>query len=162
MLKPGTDNIYHAGLVFTAGSRLEYIFAGEQWDIDDRFGLPTWYRNWTAVSGACFSLRREVWDATGGLSAAPRYPRLDVDLCLKVRLQAGLRVVYNPFARFFQSRPAALEEWRWDVSQEAADKYMREVLPGGDPYFHSKLTCHGGKIGLRSRTGFVEPATSRP
>ena len=58
---------------------------------------------------------------------------------------------YNPFARGFQSSPGALEGWLWNVSQEAADRYIQECLPGGDPYFHSKLTCREGKVQLRSR-----------
>ncbi len=159
MLKPGTASIYHAGIVFTEDNRPEYVFAGEAEDIDAEFGAPTWYRNWTAVSGACFSLRREVWTAVGGVSGALRYPRLDLDLCLKVQFQAGLRVLYNPFARFFQSRPAALEGPLWNVSQEAADRYIQECLPGGDPYFHTKLTCREGKVRLRSRAGFGGNAT---
>lgn len=161
LLEPGTANTYHAGIVFPEGSRPEYIFAGEPMEIGETFGPPTWYRNWTAVSGACCSLRREVWAAIGGVSGALRHPRLDVDLCLKVQFQAGLRVLYNPFARFFQSRPAALESSMWNVSQEAADRYIRECFPGGDPYFHSKLTCREGKVRLRSRAGFAWGSYSR-
>ena len=88
----------------------------------------------------------------GGVSGTPRYPRPDVDLCLKVRYQAGLRVLYNPFARFFQDNPAVMEGWLLNVRQEAADLYIRECFRGGDPYFHSELICREGKVRLRSRT----------
>jgi hypothetical protein len=44
-----------------------------------------------------------------------------------------------------------MEGWQWSVSQEAADRYIQECFPGGDPYFHSKLTCREGKVQLRSR-----------
>jgi cellulose synthase/poly-beta-1,6-N-acetylglucosamine synthase-like glycosyltransferase len=151
LLQPGTGEIRHAGIVFTEGNRLEYIFAGEPVPVETEFGTSAWYRNWSAVSGGCFSLRREVWDAVGGVSGALQYPRPDVDLCLRVQFQAGLRVMYNPFACFFQHKPAAMEGWQWSVSQEAADRYMQECFPGGDPYFHSKLTCREGKVQLRSR-----------
>src|SRR5258706_3370430 len=159
LLQPVTEAVRHAGIVFTEDHRLEYIFAGEPVPIDTEIGPSVWYRNWSAVSGACFSMRREVWDAVGGFSRELRYPRLDVDLCLKVR-EAGLRVVYNPFARFFQNRPAVLEGWLWSVSQEAADRYIRECFPGGDPYFHNNLTCHEGTVRLRSRLGFPAKATA--
>jgi cellulose synthase/poly-beta-1,6-N-acetylglucosamine synthase-like glycosyltransferase len=151
LLQPGTGEIRHAGIVFTEGNRPEYIFAGEFVPIETEFGTSAWYRNWSAVSGACFSLRREVWDAISGVSAALRYPRPDVDLCLRVQFQAGLRVLYNPFACFFQDKPAAMEGWQWSVSQEAADRCIQECFPGGDPYFHSKLTCREGRVQLRSR-----------
>jgi GT2 family glycosyltransferase len=159
LLQPNTGEVLHAGIVFTEGGRLEYIFAGEQVPVDTEFGTSVWYRNWSAVSGACFCMRRETWNAVGGFSGALRYPRLDVDLCLRVR-SAGLRVVYNPFARFFQSQPAALEGWCWRVGQEAADSYIRELFPAGDPYFHHKLTCREGTIRLRSRTGFAVGGTA--
>jgi GT2 family glycosyltransferase len=159
LLQPNTGEIRHAGIVFTEGGRLEYIFAGEPVPVDTEFGASVWYRNWSAVSGACFSMRRETWDAVGSFPEALRYPRLDVDLCLRVR-SAGLRVVYNPFARFFQSQPAALEGWCWRVSQEAADSYIRELFPTGDPYFHHNLTCRQGTIRLRSRTGFAMAGTA--
>jgi len=151
LLQPGTGEIRHAGIVFTEGNRPEYIFAGELVPVETEFGTSAWYRNWSAVSGACFSLRREVWDAIGGVSGALQYPRPDVDLCLRVQFQAGLRVMYNPFACFFQDKPAAMEGWQWSVSQEVADRCIQECIPGGDPYFHSKLTCREGKVQLRSR-----------
>jgi len=150
ILNPATSNIYHAGIVFSE-NRPEYIYTDEPVHFDGDFGTPLWYRNYTAVSGACFSVRRKDWDAVGALSGPYRYPRLDLDLCLKVRCQAGLRVLYNPFARFFQSRPAVMETVLPNVSREAANSYLQECLPGGDPYFHTKLICRDGKVRLRRR-----------
>jgi glycosyltransferase involved in cell wall biosynthesis len=153
LLNAGTGRIRHAGLVFTEGNRLEYVFEGEPEHVWGIFGCESWYRDWSAVSGACFSLRRDVWNAAGGFALAPRYPRHDVDLCLKVRQQLGLRVVYNPFARFHQSRPAGLEGWLRNISQPAAEQYLRTCFPEGDPYFHNKLICRDGKVLLRGCTG---------
>jgi hypothetical protein len=153
LLKTGTGRIRHAGIVFTEGNRLEHIFEDEAEHVRGMFGCESWYRDWSAVSGACFSLRRDVWNAAGGFSLQPRYPRHDVDLCLKVRQQLGLRVVYNPFARFHQSRAAGLESWLRNMNQEAADRYLRTFFPEGDPYFHSKLICRGGRVLLRGCSG---------
>jgi GT2 family glycosyltransferase len=158
LLQPNTQEVRHAGIVFTEG-RLEYIFAGEPVPVDTEFGTSVWYRNWSAVSGACFGIRRETWDAAGGFSGDLQYPRLDVHLCWKVR-KAGWRVVYNPFAQFFQSKPAALESWLWGISQEAVDRNIREHFPDGDLYFHHKLSCRGGTVRLRSRLGFPADGTA--
>ncbi|MEP6602275.1 MAG: glycosyltransferase, partial [Nitrospirota bacterium] len=95
-----TRLLRHAGIVFTGEGRLEYIYAGDPEHVHDIFGAAAWFRNWSAVSGACFAMRRETWIESGGLSEAA-YPRLDVQLSLKVG-QSGKRVMYNPLVRGFQ------------------------------------------------------------
>jgi glycosyltransferase involved in cell wall biosynthesis len=92
-----------------------------------------------AVSGACFAIRREVFDRVGGFSETPAFPRLDIDLCLKVVLDAGLRIVYNPFARMWQDEEALLE--RALPGDGAA--YVRATFPEGDPYFNPNLVSKG-------------------
>ncbi len=52
-----------------------------------------------AVTGACLMLRREVFEAVGGLSAGTLCVSWnDIDLCLRLRAR-GLRVLCTPFAR---------------------------------------------------------------
>lgn len=54
-------------------------------------------RDMSAVSGACLAVRRDVFEAAGGLDAAFWSHGDDVDLCLKVA-RAGHRVVWTPHA----------------------------------------------------------------
>lgn len=54
-------------------------------------------QNLSALTAACLLLRREVYDAVGGLDPALRVAFNDVDLCLRIR-QAGWRLVYTPHA----------------------------------------------------------------
>jgi GT2 family glycosyltransferase len=52
-----------------------------------------------AVTGACLMLRREVFEAVGGLPAGTLCVSWnDIDLCLRLRAR-GLRVLCTPFAR---------------------------------------------------------------
>jgi GT2 family glycosyltransferase len=52
-----------------------------------------------AVTGACLMLRKDVFDAVGGLTAGTlRVSWNDIDLCLRLRAR-GLRVLCTPFAR---------------------------------------------------------------
>jgi cellulose synthase/poly-beta-1,6-N-acetylglucosamine synthase-like glycosyltransferase len=152
LMQSGSPLLTHAGLLFTEDHRLEYVFLGEVEDVRAEFGPPTWYRNWSCVAGTCFSIRRATLNAIGGFLRPLRYPRLDVDLCLRVRYESELRVVYNPYACWIQSAPGALEHWLWGaVSAEQSEAYLRQCFPDGDPYFHPKLTCRGGKFWFKSR-----------
>jgi len=161
LVDPGTGLLRHAGLVFTREGGLERVFAGEPEHVCEEFGAAVWYRNWSAVSGACFSIRRETLLAVGGFSEEPQHPRLDVDLCLKLQFQANLRVAYNPFARFLQRGSAAIESWLGSGTQVEAATYIQACFPDGDPYFNPNLTVRDGKVRLRRRSSFLDAASPR-
>lgn len=79
--------IQHCGVAFAAGREGPYHFAR---------GRPAWTvaranREWQAVTGACFLVRREVWDTLGGLDESYPFGLEDVDFCLRAR-QVGWRV----------------------------------------------------------------------
>jgi O-antigen biosynthesis protein len=148
LLQPDAECVRHAGLVFDRDGRLQYIFSGEPEYYYELFGGPGWYRNWTAVSGACFAMRRQTWQDAGGLAGTIAYPRLDVELCLRVQFQLGLRVAYNPYARFFQQRTSALEAWLGLDAESAAAGYIVSSFPAGDPYFNLNLSCAKGSVRL--------------
>ena len=94
--------VRHAGIVFNRDGEAAYIFAGESEHAYGVFGGPSWCRNWSAVSGGCFAIRREVFEQVGGFAEEPAYPRLDIDLCLRVTVQHGWRIFYNAYAQFHQ------------------------------------------------------------
>jgi GT2 family glycosyltransferase len=62
------------------------------------FGNVDWYRNYSAVSGACQMLRRDVFDQIGGFNEQLEPELSSVDLCLRVLAQ-GYRNFYTPYAR---------------------------------------------------------------
>ena len=139
-----THAVRHAGIVFNRDGELSYIFAGESENAYGVFGGPSWCRNWSAVSGACFAIRRMVFDEVGGFSENAQYPRLDIDLCLRVTVQHGWRIFYNAWAQFAQLAPTRLEEWIG--SRVVARDYARRCFPSGDPFFHPRLQCRDGKV----------------
>ncbi|HJZ97714.1 MAG TPA: glycosyltransferase [Candidatus Solibacter sp.] len=150
--------IRHAGLVFDGDANLQSVFAGEPDGHNRDFGSVSWYRNWLAVSGAAFSIRRDIFLKAGKFSEQPDFPRLDVDLCWRVRCYTGARVLCNPFARMHQTGTAALEQWIGPRADSAATAFVRRWFPSGDPYFNPNLACDNGRLGLNS----ASQATPKP
>lgn len=146
LLDPLSRNLRHAGLVFNADGALDYIFSDEPEHINEQFGGGAWYRNWSAVAGACFAVRRDVFDRVGGFRGQPAYPRHDVDLCLRIGAESGYRIFYNPFATFVQAGGGLLENWLSPDGPEKGAAYIRACFPSGDPYFHPQLESRGGKV----------------
>jgi len=157
LLDPATCHIRHAGICFNSDGELDYPFSSEDEYIHNVFGGANWYRNWLAVSGACFGIRRDAFDKAGGFSAAPEFPRLDVDLCLKVVSDGGRRVFYNPFARMWQSGRAVLEGWMEPHGAAIGAKYIAQKFPHGDPFFSPNLVSKQGRITFRN-IGEVKPS----
>lgn len=149
LLDPHTRNLRHCGIVFTLDGRLEYIYAGQPEHVNEPAGAANWYRNWTAVSGACFAIRRQVWDAVGGLAGDTLYPRLDINLNLKMQLRTDWRILYNPFARFLQHHESALEA-SLASDRPRAMASIRAYYPAGDPHFNANLDCRDGNTLYRT------------
>jgi hypothetical protein len=84
----------HDDLAFLYGS----ILTDGRERQDSPFGNVDWYRNYSAVSGACQMLRRDVFDQIGGFNEQLEPELSSVDLCLRVLAQ-GYRNFYTPYAR---------------------------------------------------------------
>ncbi|MCZ6603074.1 MAG: glycosyltransferase, partial [Planctomycetota bacterium] len=93
-------SIWHAGVILgmgphgVAGNACE----GQPGDFAGPQGQATLVQDFSAVSGMCLVLRREVFESVGGLDET-RFPeRLgDIDLCLRIG-EKGRRVVWTPHA----------------------------------------------------------------
>jgi GT2 family glycosyltransferase/SAM-dependent methyltransferase len=111
------------------------------------------HRNVSAVTGACFMTRAEVFRSLAGFAEEFAVNYNDIDYCLRV-LESGLRVVYQPFAQLYHYESASrqlgvlpdehrLFEQRW------ARKWPR------DPYYNVNLsTSHTDfRIGVEPTEG---------
>ena len=156
LLEEKTLRIRHAGLVFNDAGEPEYIFRGEPEHVFGEFGAAGWCRNWSAVAGACFAVRRSTWELLGGLAENPVYPRADIDLCLRVQFDAKLRIMYNPGARLTQSGISNIELW---LSPEKRGQYIKSNFPAGDPYLNPNIVVREGTPGLRRRETHQAKAT---
>lgn len=151
-LRYADGSVQHAGVVIGLRGLAGHVFA--RWRPaygPTPFGPPEVTRNWSAVTGACLMIRRELFHQLGGFDEQLQISGGDVALCLAVR-QRGLRVVcvgHVELAHYESQSRGRDPVPRSDVLREAA--LYRPLLEGGDPHYHPLLTTeagHGGP-GLR-------------
>lgn len=132
--------VQHAGVVVGLG----HIFndAAEDY-VSSFFGAPYWYRNYTAVTGACLMLRHAVFGQVGGFNESFALAFGDVDLCIRI-VNKGYRNVYTPYARLRHHEGATRANYVPEPDHEAARQYLRDILEGGDPYFNPNLSLSNG------------------
>jgi len=103
-------------------------------------------RNCGAVSGACLMIRREVFQAVGGMSERLAASFNDVDLCLRLRAQ-GYLIVFTPYAVLRHHTSHAQEE-RGDPRAEAymTATWGRDLTD--DPYYHPSLDLSSSRFDI--------------
>jgi GT2 family glycosyltransferase len=147
-LSYGDGSLQHAGVVVGLRGLAGHAFA--RWRPEygpTPFGPPEATRNWSAVTGACLMIRKELFHRLGGFDPALAVSGGDVALCLKVR-QQGLRVVCVGHVKLahYESQSRGRDPVpRNDVLREA--HLYRSLLESGDPYYHPLLSteaAHGG------------------
>ena len=107
LINPG-GTIEHAGLVLGVNGIAQSAFRGfpaEHPGVNRQLQMT---RNYSAVAGACLSMRREVFQEIGGFDEKLSGVLAGVDLCLKIR-RAGYLIVYTPLAKLCWS-PSPPEE----------------------------------------------------
>ncbi len=103
----GNDLIQHAGVIVglggMAGHGFKYLARespGDHW-------RPFLIQNYSAVTGACLVMRRQVFIDIGGLEEKHlKVAFNDVDLCLRLR-EAGYRIVWTPYAELYHLESAS-------------------------------------------------------
>ena len=131
--------IQHAGVVVGLDGFAGHPFAGCPEGAQTIYGGVEWYRNYSAVTGACLMIRRAVFERVGGFDERFTLCGSDVELCLRVR-ERGYQVLYTPFARLRHleraTRGNAIPESDFVRSMEC----YRELLARGDPYYSPNLS----------------------
>lgn len=147
------ETMQHAGVVLGMGwpgGIADHFGVGAPRDEPGLLGSLALLRSVSAVTGACLAVRRELFNAVGGLdetNLAVAYN--DVDFCLRLR-ERGYRNVWTPFAELYHyesvSRGDDLSgEKLARLQKEAA--YMRQRWGASldeDPYWNLNLSLNGG------------------
>jgi GT2 family glycosyltransferase len=131
--------IQHAGIVLGMEGHASHVFGGARPGDFGPFGSPDWYRDYSAVTGACMAMRRAVFEEVGGFDERFELVFSDVDFCLRV-IQAGYRVVYTPFAHLmhYEGRTRAHHIPAGDIRLGAA--LFEQIVKQGDPFYNPNLS----------------------
>ncbi|MDE2254706.1 MAG: glycosyltransferase [Betaproteobacteria bacterium] len=90
--------IQHAGVILGMRGPAEHPFISRPPEDRGYFGRAQLTQNYSAVTGACLLVRKNVFEQVGRLDEGDfKVSYNDIDLCLKVR-EAGLRIVWTPYA----------------------------------------------------------------
>ncbi|HEY4254539.1 MAG TPA: glycosyltransferase family 2 protein [Roseomonas sp.] len=136
------------------------------------FGWLALLRGASAVTGACLAVRREVFNAVGGLDEVNLPVAFnDVDFCLRLR-EAGYRNLWTPFAELHHLESASRGD---DHGRGNAERASREMiymharwgaLLHEDPHWNPNLSLVSGGMDLagtprrdKSWAGFLAGGT---
>jgi GT2 family glycosyltransferase len=138
-------SIQHAGVTIgirgLAGHRFRETTEKDSSENDD----INIVQNLSAVTAACFMVRKNLYDELLGFDERLAVAFNDVDFCLKVRAR-GLLVIYNPFAEayHYESKSRGLDDnpekqQRFVNEFELFVRRWHKVLGNGDPYYNINL-----------------------
>ncbi len=109
---------------------------------DHYFGLigsSDWYRNVSAVTGACQMIRKSVFTELGGFHEGYQLTFSDIDLCHSA-IKNGYRVLYNPNSVVLHHQGKSRGYYTPNEDVILARKRLNDILENGDPYFSKNLT----------------------
>ena len=99
----------------------------------------------SAVTGACLTVRRDVFDEVGGLDEQLAVAFNDIDFCLRIRA-AGYRNIWTPFAELIHHESASRGN---EDNPEKLARFRREIefmrrrwgtALVTDPYYNPNLS----------------------
>jgi FkbM family methyltransferase len=134
--------VWHAGLVMGLQGIAGNLHHGLPEDSQGYFGRAQAIQGFTAVSGACLVVRREVFDRVGGFDEQNLPSRWnDVDFCLRTRA-AGYRTLWTPYAEL-QLVASCGPHNELVPDEERAAEYMRGrwgAALESDPHYSPNLS----------------------
>lgn len=133
-------HVRHAGLVLGLGGLAGRAFEGAGLRDGGYMQRLQVDQNYTALSGECLMLRRDLFLHVGGFEASPLFtPWADVDLCLRLH-QAGYLNVWTPRAQLLMAAPMAVAP---SAIQEEAMYGRWLTTMARDPAYNVNLSLTG-------------------
>ena len=118
------DTVQHAGIVLGIGGVAGHSHKYFPRNSNGYFGWLKLPHNVSAVTGACLMVRKDIYEAVGGLDEENlKVAFNDVDFCLRV-MQAGYSNAFTPFAELYHHESLSRGS---EDSPEKQARFEREV-----------------------------------
>ena len=141
--------IQHGGVVLGATGFADHLFSGLRPGEDTVLGSTRWYRDVSAVTGACLAVRRSVFDQLGGFDEQLQLCGSDVALGLSARIR-GLHNVCTAAVPLRHLESATRGKDAIPAGDFHASYWRYQPwIHGGDPFFSPRLSMGSGAPRLR-------------
>lgn len=164
-LEDADGRIQHGGVVIGMRGFAEHLFRGMrpgEWSL---LGSTRWYRDVSAVTGACLAIRRDRLQALGGWNERFVLNGSDIELCLRAGGE-GDRVVVSPFVRVLHDEGVTRGRDLPEADFSESFWHYQQHLFNGDPYFNPGLSYEDPvpalAMGPRKTFDVVSGAVGRP
>ena len=133
------QTIQHAGVVLGVGGIAGHAFRHVNHLDNGYFAFNKTLRNYSAVTGSCMMVKRDVYKKVNGYDPILKVAYNDVDFCLRVRKE-GYLVVYTPYAKLYHYEGASRGTRQPSDDAQIFVNRWKDVLVKRDPYYNVNLT----------------------
>ena len=146
MLYYPDDTIQHAGVIIGMKGVADHAFANTKRGDPGYCGRLLYAQDMSAVTGACFMLRRSVYEEMNGFDETLPVDFNDVDFCLRLR-EKGYLIVWTPYAELYHYESKSRGHYDSSKKRRDAEKWRniftskwQKQIDEGDPYYNKNLS----------------------
>ena len=141
--------VQHAGIIIGIGGIAGHSHKNSEGGFHGYFSRPHLVQNLSALTGACFMVKRDIYDKVAGLDAENlKIAFNDVDFCLRIR-EKGYLNVFTPYCEAYHHESVsrgyeitAEQQNRFNQEVEYMEHRHADILRNGDPYYNHQLSLH--------------------
>ncbi|MGN0361330.1 MAG: glycosyltransferase family 2 protein [Bilifractor sp.] len=140
------NTVQHAGVIVGFGGVAGHAFCNLSSRDPGYMCRAIVTQDYSAVTAACMMVRKDVFEAVGGLTEEYAVAFNDIDFCMKVGA-AGKRIVYEPASEFYhyESKSRGQEDTREKVERfrseiERFETTWKDFLAKGDPCYNPNFS----------------------
>ncbi|RMB25762.1 GT2 family glycosyltransferase [Sphingomonas sp. PP-F2F-G114-C0414] len=142
----GNLTIQHSGVVMSLGDLVDHAHKFLPFEVDGErnrgYNLSlSSTRDYSAVTGACMMMRRDVFAGIGGFDETFAVGYNDTDLCLRIG-SLGLKILNDPYAVLYHHESATRLDTDHMKHPEDAKRLIArwsDMLAAGDPFYNPLL-----------------------